>query len=103
MASAAAAKKWPRPSNPGLRSPTSRRYASWTRAVGWRVWPGALGRQPGGGELPQLVVDEREQVGGGRRSPAAAASSRRVTSDMWTKILGRRPTRNYDSFAPPLS
>ena len=28
---------------------------------------GRLGRQPGGGELPQLVVDEREQLGRGLR------------------------------------
>ena len=48
-------------------APTSRRYASWTRAVAWRVWPGLLGGQPGGGELAQLVVDEREQLGGGLR------------------------------------
>ena len=66
MASAAAAKKWPRPSHGRRRPPpTSRRYASWTRAVGWRVWPGGSRGQPGGGELAQLVVDEREQVGGG--------------------------------------
>src|SRR5439155_24560291 len=38
MASAAAAKKWPRPSNAASGvAPTSRRYASWTRAVGWSV------------------------------------------------------------------
>ena len=41
MASAAAAKKWPRPSQRGSPSPTRRRYASWTRAVGSSVCPGA--------------------------------------------------------------
>ena len=66
MASAAAAKKWPRPSQSRAgSSPTSRRYASWTRAVAWSVWPGVSAGQPGGGELAQLVVDEREQLGGG--------------------------------------
>jgi hypothetical protein len=38
---AAAAKKCPRPSQFVCCSPpTRRRYASWTRAVGWSVWPG---------------------------------------------------------------
>ena len=68
MASAAAAKKWPRPSQPwGGSPPTSRRYASWTRAVAWSVWPGFSCGHPRGGELAQFVVDEREQLGGGRR------------------------------------
>ena len=70
MASAAAAKKWPRLFQCRAASPpTSRRYASWTRAVAWSVWPGLLLGQPRGGQLAQLVVDEREQVGGG---PAVA-------------------------------
>ena len=47
------------------RPPTSRRYASWTRAVGWRVWPGFSPASPRGGQLPQLVVDEREELLGG--------------------------------------
>ena len=94
---------WPRPrrrrsargrSSPaGWPPPTSRRYASWTRAVGWRVWPGRLGRQPRGGQLAQLVVDEREQSAAACGSPAAAASSRRVTSDIQPSIpaAGARP------------
>ena len=40
MASAAAAKKWPRLFHAALSASTSRRYASWTRAVASRVWPG---------------------------------------------------------------
>jgi hypothetical protein len=41
MASAAAAKNWPRPSQRCTRcAPTSRKYASWTRAVARNVWPG---------------------------------------------------------------
>ena len=40
MASAAAAKKCPRPfQSRGRPSPTRRRYASWTKAVGWSVCP----------------------------------------------------------------
>ena len=66
MASAAAAKKCPRPSQLGpRRRPTSRRYASWTRAVASERLAGLLGGHARGGELPQLVVDEREQLGGG--------------------------------------
>ena len=68
MASAAAAKKCPRPSQ----------SCGWTAAdqpdvglvdEGGRLEgvPGLLVGQAGGGELPQLVVDEREQVGRGRR------------------------------------
>ena len=37
---------------------------------------------PGRREPPQLVVDERQQVGRGLRSPAAAASRSSVTSDI---------------------
>ncbi len=37
IARAAAPKKWRRPSQPGSWSRTNLRYASWTRAVGWRV------------------------------------------------------------------
>ena len=41
IASAAAAKKWPRLFQRWARSAsTSRRYASWTSAVAWSVWPG---------------------------------------------------------------
>src|SRR5262249_24908052 len=45
MASAAAAKKWPRLPQPGGGDPrrppsTRRRYASWTSAVASSVWPG---------------------------------------------------------------
>ena len=43
MASAAAAKKWPRLSQRASSAgPTSRRYASWTRAVAFRVLPGGF-------------------------------------------------------------
>ena len=66
IASAAAAKKWPRLSQSWiLATPTSRRYASWTSAVAWSVWPGLLLLQPPSGELAQLVVDEWQKLFGG--------------------------------------
>ena len=64
MASAAAAKKWPRLSQcspPGV--PTSRRYASWTRAVGSSVLPAA---QP---------LTGRRRVCVTRRRPTAAIAA----------------------------
>ena len=39
IARAAAAKKCPRPCHSIASPPTSRRYASWTSAVGCSVWP----------------------------------------------------------------
>ena len=60
MASAAAAKKWPRSSK--CWSPTSRRYASWTRAVAFEGVPGVLRGHPRGREFSQLVVDQRQQL-----------------------------------------
>jgi hypothetical protein len=62
MASAAAAKQWPRPSN--CWSPTRRRYASRTRGGGVEAVAGGLGRESGGGEFAQLVIEEGEEVGG---------------------------------------
>jgi len=42
MASAAAAKKWPRLAQCWtVSTSTSRKYASCTKAVAWRDWPGA--------------------------------------------------------------
>ena len=68
MASAAAAKKCPRPSQPvGLPAadqPDVRLVDEGGRLEGL---PGLLVGQPRGGQLPQLVVDEREQVGRGLR------------------------------------
>ena len=55
-----------RPSRGPCSSPTSRRYASWTRAVAWSVWPGCL--------LGQLL---RRRACAARRRPAAAVARRR--------------------------
>ena len=46
-----------------------------------RTPPWAAGR-----ELPQLVIDQGQQVGGGAQSPPAAASNRRVTLAMAASI-----------------
>ena len=66
MASAAAAKKWPRlvPAELVGRAdqPEVRLVDEGGRLQGVA---GGLGGHPRGGELPQLVVDEREQLGGG--------------------------------------
>ena len=66
MASAAAAKKCPRPSQ---RTVVGRADQPEVRLVnqggGLEGVVGGLGGHARGGELPQLVVDEREQVGGG--------------------------------------
>ena len=68
MASAAAAKKWPRPfqcwAGVGADEPEVRLV---DQGGGLEGLARLLGGQPGGGELAQLVVDEREQVGGGLR------------------------------------
>ena len=48
-------------------APTSRRYASWTRAVAWSVWPGFSWASFCGRQLAQLVVDQRQQLLGGVR------------------------------------
>ena len=77
MASAAAEKKCPWLFQPGSFCPTSRRYASCTRAVAWRVWPGdslasrraassAVRRRPGAGVARRpgvALFDVRENLG----------------------------------------
>ena len=74
MASAAAAKKWPRPSQ-------LRVLASPPAGVGLVDEGGRLQRlarlllgHPRGGELAQFVVDEREQLFGRRGSPRSTAA-----------------------------
>jgi hypothetical protein len=52
--------------------------------------PGASGDHAGGGELAQLVVEERQESAAAWRSPAAAASRRWVTSDLTAIWVGER-------------
>ena len=59
MASAAAAKKWPRPSQSAGASGADQPQVGLVDQGGrLERLPGRLAGQPGGGELPQLVVDE---------------------------------------------
>ena len=75
MASAAAAKKWPRPAHRGPSAgPTSRRYASWTRAVA----PGACGRRPArpSGRRPPAAARRRRAAAGRRQFSGRTRSFR---------------------------
>ena len=84
MASAAAAKKWRRLAKPpALAGPTSRKYASWTRAVALSVCPGSLAGELFGGGAAQFVIDQRhELLLAACGSPVWMASRMRVTSVM---------------------
>ena len=64
MASAAAAKKWPRPSNAAGRADQAQ-VRLVDQGGGVERVAGRLGGHARGGELAQLVVDERQQLGGG--------------------------------------
>ena len=84
MASAAAAKKWPRPFQSGPASPpTSRRYASWTRAVGLERLARAS-RRPAGRRRASAARRRRAAAVARRRcgSPCSTADRMRVTSLM---------------------
>ena len=68
MASAAAAKKCPRPfQSVRLLAADQPEVRLVDQGGGLERLPRLLVGQPGGGEPAQLVVDEREQVGGGLR------------------------------------
>ena len=60
--------------------PTSRRYASWTRAVAWSVWPGFSWASLLRRQLPQFVIDQRQQLLGGLRVTLLDGVRMRVTS-----------------------
>ena len=66
MASAAAAKKWPRPSQRTAVAPSDQPEVRLVdQGGGLEGVVGRFGGHARGGEPPQLVVDEREQVSGG--------------------------------------
>ena len=68
MASAAAAKKWPRPfQSRGRVAADQPEVRLVDQGGGLEGLARLLVGQPGGGELAQLVVDEREQLGRGLR------------------------------------
>ena len=75
--------------------PASRTKASLTSAVACSVWPGPLAADVAGRDAPQLVVDERHQLGSGSRQlrlPGArcVATSRRILTDLMTMSLTGR-------------
>ena len=68
MASAAAAKKWPRPfQSCGWLAADQPEVGLVDQGGRLERLAGLLRGQPGGGELAQLVVDERQQLGRGLR------------------------------------
>ena len=80
MASAAAAKKWPRLSQLGILSTsTSRRYASCSKGRGLERLPGLLLDQLLRHQPTQFVVDERQKLLGGRGATCSMAE--RIAGD----------------------
>ena len=88
MASAAAAKKWPRLSQPGSSRPDEPEVGLVDQGRGLEGLPGLLLRQPLGGELAQLVVDQRQEPLG--RLGVALLDGR---EDAGHVVHGRRPPR----------
>ena len=93
MASAAAAKKWPRLSQSwawlAVDQPQIRLV---DQGRGLERLAGLLLGQPLGGQLAQLVVDQRQELLGGLGSPCSMAERMRVTSFIDT-VAGDRPER----------
>ena len=88
MASAAAAKKCPRPSQScGCRAADQPQVRLVDQGGGLEGVARLLGGQARGGELAQLVVDEREQFGGGLR-----VAGRGGVEDL--RDVGHVPERN---------
>ena len=95
MASAAAAKKWPRPFHAcAWSTSTKRRYASWTRAVAWSVWPGFSRASLCAASLRNSSYTRGSSSATARPSPPAAASRRRVRSDMRLSLNDGRRRRD---------
>src|SRR5262245_32713781 len=84
MASAAAARKCPRPAK--YWSPTRRRYASWTRAVACSVWPGCSWASLAAASRLSSVYTSGSRSAAACSSPRCAASSKRLTSDMAARV-----------------
>ena len=81
MASAAAAKKWPRLSQCcGLLGIHQPEVGLVDQGRGLERLAGLLLRQPLGGQLAQLVVDQRQELPGACGSPCSMAERMRVTS-----------------------
>ncbi len=82
--------------------PTSRRYASWTRAVASRVWPGTSADTRAAASFRNSSYPSGGRAAAACGSPARAASSRRVRSDMGgsVPILPHRVKRKCDVHQP---
>ena len=90
MASAAAAKKWPRLfQRLGLVRVDQPEVRLVDQGGGLERLAGLLLGQPLGGQLAQLVIDQRQELLGGLGSPCSMAERMRVTSFI---AEGRRGT-----------
>ena len=49
-----------------MSGPTRRRYASWTRAVAWSVWPGFSQAEPLRGQLAEAGIHQGQELIGRR-------------------------------------
>ena len=89
MASAAAAKKWPRPSQGFFgSSPTSLQVRLVNQGGGFERLPRLLVGHFLGRQLAQLVVDQRQELAGSARlRPCSIAERMRVTSDILINLL----------------
>ena len=110
MASAAAAKKCPRPSNCWSADEPQVRLVD--QGGGVEGVAGGFGGHARGGELPQLVVDEREQVGGGLAVAGRggveeaghvghAAECNRGVAAGNSKAVGKSPVVSPDGYVAP--
>ena len=94
MASAAAAKKWPRPSQPRLPVADQPEVGLVDQGRGLEGLAGLLLRQPLGGQLAELVVDQRAGAASAALgSPCSMAERMRVTSFIAEGRRGRRSRR----------
>ena len=95
MASAAAAKKWPRPSQCRASSASDQPEVGLVdQGGGLERLAGLLLRQPLGGELAQLVVDQRQESLGGLRVALLDGARMRVTSATTPSIRRRSESRD---------
>ena len=106
MASAAAAKKWPRLSHRrSSPEPTSRRYASWTRAVALQGLTGGLARPS---ERRRAGAARRRRAGESRRRPCGhrpprrpGVASRRTFRQCTRYVRERKEARGTERPADP--
>ena len=93
IASAAAAKKWPRLSQPSSSATHQPQVSLVDQGRGLEGLAGLLLGQLLRGQLAELVVDQREELLGGLGSPCSIAERIRVTS-----VMARRSSRAIRSY-----